>query len=115
MKKRANELRVQCHECGRVFNFADYINDSDSDKIIAELVLEKCGGDTIICSDCKQLERNVIEKGTFEWVAKGPGKFRLSDLELFSEDGKKAIFKVKSVNEKTITFEAKRSDFKFEE
>jgi|SRR3989339_1587246 len=115
MKKRKGEdlFRVQCHECGKIFDFADYLKNWDDEKIMAEVVLEKCKGDNILCDECVKLNRKIIEKGNFQWVAKGPGGFRISDLELMSDDGKQAIFKVKDISDNTITFEAKRSDFDF--
>ena len=108
-KEEGINLNVECHECGKQFDFSEYFLEEDSDKHIAEIVLEKCGGDLILCKKCKALERKTLDKGSFEWVAKGPGKFRFGDLELTSEDGAKSIWKVKSIDDEEITFQIKRS------
>src|SRR3989344_8927166 len=104
-KKGEFMFPVECHECGEVFDFANYIESMTDlkDKHIAELVLEKCDGDTILCQKCMKLGRKVIEKGNFEWVAKGPGGLRVADLELTSDDGKKRIMRFVEENDKGIT------------
>jgi len=110
MKKESGvSFNVECHECGKQFDFSEHLIEEDNDKHIAEIILEKCGGDLILCKKCSALKRKTLDKGAFEWVAKGPGKFRLADLELTSEDGAKSIWKVKNIDEKEITFEIKRS------
>ena len=71
MKKEGHEFKVECHECGARFDFADYLADEDYSKHIAEIVLEKCGGDLILCKNCNSIERKnssreFIEKFTKE-------------------------------------------------
>lgn len=98
------ELRVECSKCGKRFDFADYLTTYDEDKHIAELVIEKCGGDRILCDDCRNLVRKTLEKGTFEFVTTNDNT-SVADLELRAENGKKSILKFKSAEDNLVTFE----------
>lgn len=100
------ELRVECKKCGKRFDFADYFTSEDEDKHIAELVLEKCGGDDILCDKCRSEMRKVVDRGEFELVSHGENG--AADIELKNQSGKKSTWKLKSAEENKLTFEVTR-------
>jgi len=97
------ELRVECKKCGKRFDFADYLTSEDEDKHIAEIVLEKCGGNDILCDKCRSEARKVLDKGKFELVSYGDKGS--ADIEMKTEGGAKSVWKMKSVDDNLVTFE----------
>ncbi|MCX8159006.1 MAG: hypothetical protein N3D20_01805 [Candidatus Pacearchaeota archaeon] len=53
-------LNVQCTKCKKQFNFASYLNEEDIGKNIAELVIEKCHGNDILCKDCLKKSKKLL-------------------------------------------------------
>ena len=95
---------VECYECGRVFDFADYLTSDDENRHIAELVIEKCGGDVLLCDRCRNFGRRIIERGRFELVTEDFENGCIGELELTSNSGKKTVLKIKNVSNGEITF-----------
>lgn len=65
MKKEDDEsliLNVLCSKCKKRFDFASYLNEDDIGKNIAELVLEKCYGNDILCKDCLAKSNKILVK-----------------------------------------------------
>jgi hypothetical protein len=99
-----DELRVECKNCGKRFDFLDYLTSDDEDKHIAEIILDKFGGDDILCEKCKELGKRTIEKGKFELI----GNETMADIKFETEDGKKVVWKFVSSDEGKVTFEPTR-------
>jgi len=111
MTKRRGEtyFPVECGVCKRVFDFGDYLTPEDENKHIAELVLEKCGGDILVCDKCKRGKR-IVDSGKFQWVFRGEGAM-IPELELVSENGKKRVLSVKNFDEEHLALVVKRKEF----
>jgi len=60
MEKEEIVLNVQCIKCKKRFDFASYLTEEDIGKNIAELVLEKCRGNDILCKDCLKKSKKLL-------------------------------------------------------
>jgi len=62
MEKEEIVLNVQCIKCKKKFDFASYFTEEDIGKNIAELVLEKCYGNEILCKECLKKSKKFLVK-----------------------------------------------------
>ena len=99
---------VECYSCGKEFDFGDYLTSEDESKHIAEIVVEKCGGDELLCDNCRKSKAKVLEGGRFEFVKKFDDSF--ADLVLISDNGKKRVLAVEYVGEDGIALATKNDN-----
>ena len=104
-RRRKFNFPVECYSCGKEFDFGDYLTFEDESKHIAEIVVEKCGGNELLCDDCRRRKARVLESGRFEFVKKFDDSF--ADLILISDNGERRILAVEYVGEDGIALVTK--------
>jgi len=106
-KRKDYYFPVECGSCKKIFDFGDYLTTEDEGKHIAEIILEKCGGDFLICDKCLK-EKKVLDRGTFQWIISENAM--IPQLELISENGIRKILNVRQFDDDSIALVINKRD-----